>query len=67
MVTQRELIKEKFEEKFPVQFEGCRNQPFTFLFKDHECYAYNEHLKAVCTFRYLDERDYSLEIRVKRK
>ena len=62
----RDVIREKFEEKFPVQFEGCRNQPFIFNARDHECIAYNEHLRAVCTFKYLNERDYSLEIKVKK-
>lgn len=61
----REFIKEKFEEKFPVQFEGCRNQKWFFIQHDNCCVAFNEHLKAVCTFTYKNEKDYSLEISVK--
>lgn len=66
-MTQREFIREKFEEKFPVQFEGCRNNPFTYILKDGECIAYNDHLAAVCSFRYKNEQEYSLEISVRRK
>lgn len=61
----KDFIKEKFEEKFPVQFEGCRNQKFFFDLREGSCMAYNEHLGAVCTFKYKNEKDYSLEISVK--
>jgi len=60
----KDFIKEKFEEKFPVQFEGCRENPFMFLQSDKSCIAYNSHLGATCTFRYLKENEYSLEISV---
>lgn len=65
-MKQSEFIREKFEEKFPVQFEGCRNNPFTYILKDGSCSAYNNHLEATCTFRYRNEHEYCLEISINR-
>ena len=63
----RNYIREKFEEKFPVQFEGCRESPFFYMHTDKSCSAYNKHLGAVCTFKYISEREYSLEISVNKR
>lgn len=61
----KDFIKEKFEEKFPTQFEGCRNNVFMFMQSDHSCVVYNSQIGATCSFKYLKENEYSLEIRVK--
>lgn len=58
----RELIKEKFKEKFPLQFELCKDEPFYFNLSDHSCTVRYPQLGAFYTFKYNGEKDYSLTV-----
>ena len=66
----RELIRSKFEEKFPLIFENCKDQKFLFLQSDKSCVTYDPTMGATVTFKYAGEKDYGIDIsanRTKRK
>ena len=58
----RKMIQEKFEEKFPDYYKGCKDEKWYFIQSDHLCCVFNTELEKVCTFTYKNEDEYSLEI-----
>ena len=60
-MTSRDYLREKFKEKFPKEYEDCKYENTTFN-SDKSLMVFNPKISALCTFKFINDQNYSLEV-----